>query len=433
MPPIIEDATERKAVQSTARTVRTTFKVCTFVDALRFVATVKARGVTPNGELRVQFARDADGRAMGEILSRGDGALAFAPFPLDDLAGDGVIVLPVREAEILKTIPDDVVTLESTTTDRLEGDTYTARFVSSSGLTFECSTLDPRIVAPCADDYANAQTTSVVSYPAGVVRAAVTLSHSFLATAEFVQPHLEVLRIFGGAEDAGEKAAGHMSCSDGARVFDLHTPAFEGRPLQLHRDHVRTMTTFLTKCAGDVTVSRGARVFFATDVAKNRVFGWAVPTAPSPRWATYALSHDRWILLVPTGPFLTALKAVGKALQRGREDWVRLSYSRQGGADGTPALRLMGATTSSKLNTPPLPVLAKAGEPSLDDDFTYVVGFTALRSLFEDLSGREVELRVRPIPAAPSRPRGAAHLRTIETVDVEGHACTITRYVGSLI
>jgi hypothetical protein len=119
------------------------------------------------------------------------------------------------------------------------------------------------------------------------------------------------------------------------------------------------------------------------------------------------------------------------------EDRVTMHYCHAGGRTGAHTLTFRSSEGAGFIESLAITTIDRAGEPSLQQDFSCRPLAKSLRSLVADVVGSKVALRIAPIPPGDRRaPSGGAALRTIEEIEIAADdgtkvKCKVTRSMPS--
>ena len=448
--------------------MKLTFKGQKLIEALSFVGIVEPRALTAqqNSAAYLFNCKVENGKPVCRVYSRGGEQVARAGFELEELEGEGLFTLPSKHADLIREIPDDMITIESKTENKSDGEAFVVSLRSTSGTKYEHSTYDPRLISPCDKDFEAALKNGAVTYNVGILRESLSLAAPFLPGAEKkgdIGEHFNTIQIFDPSNPEWAKGDGHLFCSDASRAFYFESEELKGKGFTIHQRHVSKLADFLGKCDG-VHIYRGTNLSFAVNVRREKVkdaegketgeihevegdqlFAWNHETKTHSRFAYYSLSRDKYVILAPKSTLLKALNQA-KILIDQKQDRVKFYYTHKNDAlGGTHTVHFGTMESAGKVESFFVPTLDKPGDPTTEEkDFDCFVNLDNFKSIIERAVGNVVELRLSPIPKDDAR-RGGAMLRTIDEVPFDANGkvatgetpvrfkCKVTRFMPSTL
>jgi hypothetical protein len=357
---------------------------------------------------------------------------------LEELDSDGDFLLPITLTRTLLNIPDDIVTVD-TSSEATPGGQHTFHIVirCSSGLRCDLSTSNPRLVARCDEDLAAATEKDTRTYSIAVMRTALRLAEGFLPNDESAdcEARFHTIRVFDDVRGKPEwqSGDGHLFCSDGRRVFYFQSEDFEGKGLAIHARHRGPLVDFLSKCsAPTLEIRRGARMTYAAS-GEEHLVGWVHQTETHPRFMFYSLNREKYVLRVSKAKLLSALDILPAD-----DDRVRFIYTHRNTETGGSTVQFVVSDAAGTVTTFPVKVFHKAEEPSLEENIEFFVEVRYLESLFADAVRDEVELRIAQVEKSERHPHGGAMLRTFEDITVDEtdgrrFRCKVVRFMPSFV
>jgi hypothetical protein len=451
------------------------FKASKLIEALDFVSIVDPRALTAQQNSAAYLfncSRDKDGNPVCRIYSRGPDQVARAGFELDELDGEGLFTMPSTHVSMLREIPDDTVTIEARTENKTDGEAFVVAVRSTSGTKYEHTTYDPRLISPCDKDFEAALKSTPVEYNVGVLREALNMAKPFLPGTDKkgdVAEHFNTIQIFDQSNPDWAKGDGNLFCSDASRAFYFEFDDFKNKGFTIHMRHVGKLADFLGKCEG-VRIYHGPnQLNFAVNVVTvktkdaegkeqtemvngDQIFCWNANIKTHTRYAYYALTRDKYVIIAPKSTLLKALKQAQILIDQ-KQDRVKLYYTHKNDQTGGHTIHFGTSESAGKIESFLVTTDDKkdgAGnviEPSLEEDFDCYVNLDNFRSIIQDAIGNLVELRISPIQKDDVR-RGGAMLRTIDEIpfDAAGKIvsmgdgsgtvrfkCKVTRFMPSTI
>lgn len=447
------------------------FKASKLIEALDFVTIVEPRSLTAqqNSAAYLFNCKVEEGKPICRVYSRGPDQVARAGFELEELEGEGLFTMPSGHIAMIREIPDDIVTIESRTENKTDGEAFVVALRSTSGTKYDHTTYDPRLIAPCDKDFDAAVKNGSTTYNVGVLRESLSMARPFLPGAEKkgdVSEHFNTIQIFDQSNPDWVKGDGNLFCSDASRAFYFEFEDFKNKGFTIHQKHVSKLADFLGKCQG-VHIYRGANLSFAVNVRTEKVkdaegkeverevegdqmFAWNHDTKTHTRFAYYSMSRDKYVIIAPKSTLLKALNQARILIDQ-KMDRVKLVYTHANAQTGGHTLHFSTSESAGKVESFLVTTDDKkdrAGavtEPSLAEDFDCFVNLDNFKSIIDGATGNEVELRISPIPKDESRPRGGAMLRTIDEArfDANGkpasgetavrYSCKVTRFMPSTV
>lgn len=410
------------------------FKASKLIEALDFVSTVEPRQLTnqANSAAYLFKAGVVEGVPTCHIYSRGKEQVSRATLVLDSLDGEGVFTLPKTHIDMLKKVPDDEVTLDYSMETKSGEEAFQVDIQTTSGTKYGHTTFDPRLIAPCDKEFTEAKAGPSVEYNTGILREALRGAMPFLPDPkkDNVAEHFNTIQIFDQSTPDTAKGDGNAFCADGHRAYFFDSDEFKGKGFLIHSKHAPKLVEFLSKCEG-VRIYRNKNLSFAVNVqtvgegdkqttVENQLFCWNHEVKSHTRYFYYAMNRDKFVLMVPKSTLLNSMEQAQILIDE-KQDRVRLIYTDKNDAfGGRHTLHFGSSESAGKIESFPVPVLDKKDDPNqLEENFEYFVNLSAFRSLIDGASGKEVELRISPLPKDDSRPKPGAMLRTIDTVQFD--------------
>lgn len=145
-------------------------------------------------------------------------------------------------------------------------------------------------------------TQSVATYRAAVLRDALLTVVPLVARKD----QLGDVRLGDTPIGGAGSTVGVLFATGGGVTVHFECNDFGGKPLHIERDHVGGLTTFLSKCRGEVEVRGNADTMFA--IVEGRVFAWPRRECVDVPGGLYPSSCDRIALSVPKNHVLDILK-----------------------------------------------------------------------------------------------------------------------------
>lgn len=447
------------------------FQASKFIEALDFANTVAPRslGAQQNSAAFLFTCKMDNGKPICRIYSRGENQVTRAGFELDELDGEGIFTMPSTHADLIRDVPDDVVTIESSSKNNTDGEAFEVEIRSTSGTRYKHTTFDPRLITPLDRDFEAALKNQFTEYPVGILREALRMAKPFLPGADKkgdISEHFNTIQIFDESKPDWARGNGSVFCSDGSRAFYFDFDGFKDKGFYIHSKHVGQLAEFLGKCNG-VHIYRGAAFSFAVNTVKikekdatgtevereietDQVFGWNHVAQMHSRYAYYSLGRDKYVILAPKSTLLKSLGQASKLIDQ-RKDRVKFYYQHTNSQTGSHTIHFGTSESAGNLESFYVSTFDKKDEtgnivePSLESDFDCYVNLDNFKSIIADAAGQVVELRISPIEKDANRPRGGAMLRTIDSVrfDANGkptsgdtpvrYTCTVTRFMPSSV
>lgn len=400
-------------------------------DALSVVSIVAPRPITPQGGSGFLFV------VRGErcyLYSRDALRVARADFAIEPLEGEGAFIYPAENVGLLERAGDGAITFTASS----EGETHRVSFLADSGAKDSRSTYDPRLMSTCDKDVEAA--TDERTFSVGILREALRQARPFLAgdADKRAEDHFKTLQVFDGSNPSWAKGNGTLFAANGVTAFFFQSEAFTDKGLAIHGSHLGSVTSFLGRCSGQVSIRRGANMTFATDERGN-VLGWTHHDKTHTRYSYYALSNDQFAFDVPVTATVSALKYMQSGLGTKR-DKIKVSFE---AAD--PKFVFSAIEGNSETASFPVPVIPHEGSKA--EDMSFFVNINHLIALLADSKGDRTMLRVAVLAKNDKRPKDSAMIRAIDTflMDKDGKivpgsedskpegtfACRVTRFVPS--
>jgi len=422
--------------------MKITLKLQDLMGALDIVSIVPPRQLTPQGGAGYLFVVNG---STCFLYSRD--ALHVARASLGcEVEGDesGSFIFPAAFTDGFRFLRDDEITIEST----IDGENHTVSWNTASGAGAERASYDPRLMASCDRDLEAAKDER--TFPVGILREGLSMAKPFLAKPNDTRSsaeHFKTIQLFDASRKEWERGSGNLFAANGVHAFWFYCEAFKDKGFSVHTQHLGFLTSFLSKCSGEVTLRTGENMTFATD-AKGNVLGWAHHTAAHGKYSYYTLSLDKIVLALPKNLTVDALRFIRSELGP-KEDKINLVVNEyrdaetSGKRQATMFFRI--AETKGKVRSFPIP--AAVVEGSEEREISFNVNIDRLIELVDSVKGIDVQLRVAIVPADEKRPKESAMFRTVDEflMDSSGkvvgdlsakkpdgaYECRVTRYMPS--
>ena len=399
-------------------------------EAIDTASIVSPKPVTSKGGEGFLFVLK-DGKCR--IYSRDSSRSIRVELPLLESEGEGSFVYPANKVGSFKTFKG-WVEIEAS----VEGGSHQVQYRTKGGSSASLTSFDPGLLS--TNDEALEETTTEHTYPVAVLKEALSLCRSHLvkpndAGVSEDSEHLKTVRIF---DDQGEGAKGN-GCFFSAAVntaFFFHCEALKGKGLAIHGNHLSSITSFLSRCDGEVTIRSNEETAFAVS-SKGHILGWTQPTKQHTKYSYYPRKWETFALGTPKDLLLDALHHMREEGDS-TKDKARLSYSHE---DKTLTFRVSsktGQAVSSPVGVVPVKEDWSVAET---EDFISNVSISHFLELVEPTKGHEVELRVL---IRTQGNRRKALFRTVELFHLspqgkivipkeeeESFACRVTRFTPS--
>ena len=377
--------------------------------ALDMVAIVTPRPVVPQKNDTAGYLFIITGTKCF-VYSRDTVQVARADFEVSEVEGEGAFILPAQHANVFRHMLSGEIEFEIIN----DGDTHTVKYHGDSSS--ERVSLDPNLLSTCDKDLD--ASSEVGGYSVALLREAFGLAKPFIAKDDKrAEGPWQVAQIFDGTQESTAKGNGHLYASDSKRSFYFYCEEFRDKGFAIHGKHLSTLSTFLAKCEGCITLRKGSNMMFAVD-AKGRVFGWTHCNKTFSKFTYYSIKSDQLILIVPVATVLRALDYI-KAELPADLTWIKVNFQLK--EDDASSGTLTFTSTNDKCKATSFPVIAAVAVNAENrTSFSFGVGLEPFRNLFEGLRGGNVDLRLIIQPAGPSRPKDSAMFRTIDEFWLDG-------------
>jgi len=342
--------------------------------------------------------------------------------PLEDADGDGAFVFPAEKVGAFKFL-EGWIQIESG--HEAAEDRYWLKYeAESKDKQEDISTIDPRLMQSL--DEAFQKSTEGAEFPAALLRDAITVTKPYLAKPgeSRVEEHFQTLQLFDASKDEWKKGNGVMFAADGIRACYYSCDKLQDRGLALHGGSLPFVSSFLSKCSGNVQIRRGKGITFLATKA-GHVLGWAHSVQEHGQFKVYSFKSDGFVFRIDKVPFVKALKYVRAALDAKR-DKVRLEYSHDSKALIIRASEGVAKAVSRPIVVEPTPDEPKGGEKVAgasgeSEDFAVNINLNHLIDLVDPMRSHRIELRVAVVPPANGQ-KASAFFRTIDAfyLDEEG-------------
>lgn len=355
------------------------------------------------------------------IYSRDSQHQARVRLEVEGLDEEGSFIFPMDKIGSLKYL-EGRVDFESGHDE--SNDRYWVRYTTESGASAERSSIDPRFMQTALDKALEGDAVEV-SYPAALLREGIGTTKHFLAKAGDTRAKdlHKILQLFDTSQEKWAAGNGHLFAADQVRSCYFFCEAFEGKRFSIHADHLGKITTFLSKCQGDVTIRTSASASFMIN-SDGQVLGWTHNVHQHEKFTYYPYSWDGFILRTDKDYLLNALRYVRAGLDA-KEDKIRVVYSAK-----DKQVSFLTSETSGKDQS--MPVMVESLTPELapkdesdDADFGINVNVNHLIDIIEPMKSNRIDLRVAAIPSASSGRRQAYLFRTIDTFKLDSKGKTV--------
>jgi len=375
---------------------------------------------------------------------------ARASMPIFDTEGEGVFAYPHESIGAFKYFSGPI-SFEASR----EGDSFAVRYDPGNQAGGTRPSFDPKWFSSFDRELNEAQ--EVGRFPSAVLREALNLSKIFHGenNPRAADQHATIQMFDKDYECEDPKNKGHMYkpyekgdgvlyASNGTQAFFFECDAFKGKSFAIKAEHLGLLLGFLGRIQGPVIVkSAGEKTTYVTNEDGSRVFGWQQTTKLHLKHSYYGLNSDKFIFSVPKDDMLDALGYMREELGKGH-DKVKLIWNPDGGQKGT--IQFEAAEGNAKgMHSMLVAVTPDPSTPEPGRKLETFVNLNQLQSLFKDVKGGDVKLRVYITDPTEKRPKGGALLRTIDefNLDTEGEVvvagtlpagavkCTVTRFMPS--
>lgn len=359
--------------------------------------------------------------------------------PIFDVEGEGAFVYPAGKEAVFQYL-DGWVELEAVE----ENGAFSVKFHDESGTLATNPTFDARAIQSLDRDLTSAK--EGPEFPAVLLREAISLGKGYLAdvNASKGPEFFKCFQMFDESKEAWKTGNGHLFAANGLRAFYFHSPAFEGKSLNVHSNRVGLLTSFLSKSKGDIKISRSERSTYIVN-GTNHVVGWSDPVYEHEKFNYYPLDADSHVFKFSRDAFLKILHLMRTVLSN-KKSKVRFQYD-----PGKGLIQLLASDNGSEIKSKPFganpvgvddgteefPVFG--GAKSKTDPLAFNVNIDFFMELFAPLKDQTVELRISSAKA------GSYFLRTVEhfymdpagkivtpTTGEEVHSCRVTRFMTSM-
>jgi len=406
-------------------------------EALDVVGIVPPRAVNPQGASGYLFIVKGD---QCSIHSRDTLRRVRVEVPVTDVEGEGSFIYPADRIASMKYV-DGWVAFE-TGHDESE-DRYWVRYETQGGAVQERSGPDPRLMQPLDEELE--KDGDEHSFPAALLREGIAVTKAYLAKAanNRVDDQFQTLQLFDKSKKEWERGDGHLYAADNIRACYFYCEAFCGKGLAIHSQHLPSLSTFLAKCEGDVTIKLGEGVTFVID-AKGRALGWSHHVKHHGKFGYHSYKMDKFLLRTPKDLLVKTLRHVRTELDK-RRDKVRIQYTHEDKSLRFQASEGSGKTSSAPVGVEPVKDDHGSGGDGDSKDFAANANINYLLDIIEPLKGHQVDLRAWVVPASQGR-REMVLFRTTEEFWLsasgsvliskddskeEAYLCRVTRFMPS--
>ncbi len=349
--------------------------------ALEVVSIVTPRPITPQGNAGYLFV------VRGEtcfVYSQDKMRVARAVFPITDVQGEGPFIYPAQYIGVFK-FAEGSVAFQSK--DDGNG-VFSVNIELDNGGGGERSSFDPKLLSTCDRDFEASKDPR--EFSSGILQEAISLGSPFMAKEKDarVEDQHKSIQIFDASVD---KAGGYMYAANTVQMFYFESDAFKDKEkgLTIHSQHLPTFLSFLGKVSGNITVTTGQNMTFASvgpREAPTQVFGWTHNAKHHEKFSYYPLSWDKLVLSVPTGRILNAAACARSQLDS-THDKIRFQFDHK-----SSTIHLHVPTEGSKsFACPPVDAEIKSENPR--DVLTHV-NVDHLHDLFKSSKADRMELRI---------------------------------------
>lgn len=392
------------------------------INALDVVSIVAPRPVTPQGGAGYLFV------VRGEkcfVYSRDAMTVARAEFPVSDVEGEGAFVYPAQYIDALRYL-GPTATFETEAAE----ERFLVKYEDDMGASGERLSFDPMLLSTCDKDLDKAATS--YEFPAGILREAINMGRPFLAKPQDTRAEEQHkgLIVFDQSKPEWTKGDGYLYASNGIQAFYFQCEQLLGKHMEVHGQYLPSLTSFLAKCEGTVTVRRGDHFTFVTN-SEGHVFGWPKQSKTHGKFTYYALKADQNVLSLPKAQIVNALKYARTSLDKNR-DKIKVNFDHE-----RKTLQFGVADGSAKATSPAIVIdeVIQAEEKNQ----TWNVNIDHLLSLIEPMKSHIIQLRVAVVKHGDKE---VAMIRTIDTFrmtadgkvvnEPEGSfECKVTRFMPS--
>lgn len=414
-------------------------------EALGVVGIVAPRSVTPQGGAGYLFV--VAGQTC-RIYSRDALHQVRVDVDLDEVDGEGAFVYPAEKVAAM-TYLDGWIQFEAGHDEA--NDRYWVRYETEGGFKADDASFNPQIVMQLLDSQLGEAKTEHV-FPAAVLREAIDLAKGYLAKPNDgrVEDNYKTMQLFDTTKPEWAEGDGTLFAADGVRACYVSCSVFKGKGLSIHGQHLSFLSSFLSKCEGDLTIKLGDTSTFAVN-SKGQVLGWTHHVKQHGKYAYYPREMEGYVLKAPKELLTKALGYLRSRLDSKR-DKIRISYTA-----GDTSLRFHASEAAGRGDALPVGVVpveeevktkdgkdASAGKKGREEDFAINANVNHLLALIEPVKGHEVDLRVVMVPPANGR-KARALFRTIEKFWLSengklliapedgqmAHECEVTRFMPS--
>lgn len=413
-------------------------------EALSVVGIVTPRPVTPQGGAGYLFVVTAQ---TCRIYSRDALHQVRVDVDIEEVDGEGAFVYPAEKVSAM-TYLDGLVHFESGC-DKAN-DRYWVRYETEGGFKADDASFDPQIVMQLMDSQLE-EATIKHTFPVAVLREALDLAKGYLAKPNDgrVEDNYKTMQLFDTTKPEWADGDGVLFAADGVRACYVACDAFKGKGISIHGQHMPFLSSFLSKCEGEITIKIGDTATFAINKKEDRVLGWAHHVKQHGKYAYYPREMEGYVLKAPKDLLIKALRYLRSRLDSKR-DKIRVSYTCEDTSLRFHASEAAGRGDAFPVGVVPLEEeittkdgkVASAGKKGREEDFAINANVNHLLDLVEPVKGHDVDLRVVLVPEANGR-QARALFRTIEKFwwSVDGkllikeeegaHECEVTRFMPS--
>lgn len=359
-----------------------------------------------------------------KIYSRDSSRHIRVELPLLESEGEGSFVYPAKKIGSFKRF-SGWVEIEAGTEDN----SYWVRYKTQGGSSANEVSFDPGLLS--SNDEALEEATAEQTFPVAVLKEALALCRPHLvkpndASVSDENEHLKSIQIF-------ENGCFFSAALNSA--FFFHCEVFKGKNLAIHGNHLPSLTAFLARCDGDITIRFNEETAFA--VSDKFALGWTQPTKQHTKYTYYPKKWESFALTVPKELFSNALHHMREEGDP-TKDKARLTYSHK---DKTLAFKVSSKTGQAVSAPVGVVPVEEEGSKADTDDFTSNVSISHFLELVEPIKAHEVEIRVvvqeqggrkkalyRTVESFHLSPQGKV---TIPKEEEKSYACRVTRFTPS--
>ncbi len=379
------------------------------------------------------FTIQADGKAF--VYSRDNQHFIRSSVDVSDVEGSGSFVYPTNFVGAFRFLGDQGVSFEA----KEEEGRFSIRYETESGASAEHATFDPKLMMThTEEELAGADDDCQV--PAGILREALGMSQPFVGGKDARLPQFKTVQLYDATKEDWKAGDGYVFAAEGVRAYYFFSEVLKGKKLAINSDHLKLLTSFLTKCTGDVQFKTGKNYTFAIS-QDGTAIGWSHETKTHGKFKYYQLASDHLVLKVPKESFLNALRYTRSELDK-KKDTVKFCYT----AKPTPTIHLEGADGTGKASSFFVHVEIEPDKRSAEDqDMTANINLNYCLNLVEEIKAHEFDLRVMLIAPkeGATKKTSTAVFRSVDTfhltadgktagpTEKDAYECKVTRFMPS--